>query len=68
MNDEREMIEPQWDGEDSADVMRRAERVDFALRIAQSLGAAGQARPLAIAFQETVSRVLPPGDGSGPAA
>lgn len=68
MHEEREDIEPETDGEDSADVMRRAERVDFALRIAQSLGATGQARPLAIAFQETVSRVLPPGDGTGPGA
>ena len=61
-DDEWDNVETDRDGaEEALEAIRRAERVDFALRITQSLQGAGRApRPLAIAFQQTVSRVVPP--------
>jgi len=62
MNDDWQDFESERDGaEEVLEAFRRAERVDFALRITQSLQGADRApRPLAIAFQQTVSRVVPP--------
>ncbi|HET7844950.1 MAG TPA: hypothetical protein VFL14_12420 [Xanthomonadales bacterium] len=67
MNDEREDFDSERDGaEEVLDAMRRASRVDFALRIAQSLQGGGIGpKPLAIAFQETVTRI-PTGDEAQP--
>jgi len=66
MNDELEDFDTDRAGlEDTLEAMRRAERVDFALRIAHSLQGAGSVpRPLALAFQQTVSRVVPPEAGA----
>ena len=67
MNDDREDFDSERDGADEAlEAMRRASRVDFALRIAQSLqGGRSGPKPLAIAFQETVTRI-PTGDEAHP--
>lgn len=68
MNDEREDFDSERDGADEAlEAVRRASRVDFALRIAQSLQGGGIGpRPLAIAFQETVTRIPPTGEEPRP--
>jgi hypothetical protein len=48
------------DADQALDALRRAGRVDFALRIARSLQATGTSRPLAMAFQQMVSPLAPP--------
>jgi hypothetical protein len=69
MNDDFERPEgDRADAEEALATIRQAGRVDFALRIAQSLQAgSGAPRPLALAFEDTVTRVLPPESRGGEA-
>lgn len=67
MNDDFGYREDREDAEQAIEAIRRAGRVDFALRIARNLQAAGAPRPLAIAFQETVTPMLPPESPPGAA-
>jgi len=56
------------DADEALAAVQRAGRVDFALRIAQSLqDAAAVPITLAIAFEDTVSRVVPPESEEGEA-
>jgi hypothetical protein len=68
MNDEFDSpAEDRANAEEALAAIRQASRVDFALRIANSLRGAAVARPLAIAFEDTVSRMEPPESHPGEA-